>query len=283
MNPIIKTIIAATIAIMTWGSAFVFIRIGIMGYSPGPLALFRFFISSVLMSIFYFRLKIRQKPTIIELMQLALIGITGIAAYSVLLNYGEISVSASIASFIIGIGPIVSMIWASIFFNEKIASKSWIGVSISMIGVFIIAISRHTPGKLNWHIFFIIGAMILGGIYNVAQKPLMKKFHPIEVATISAWAGTLTLFIYFPELIHQISKTSWNITSGVIYLGIVPGMLGYMAWSYVMNSKIPASKLVLSLYTLPLVSTLLGWIILSEIPAMLAIVGGCVALFGAVV
>lgn len=283
MNPTIKTLIAATIAILTWGSAFVFIRIGLMGYSPGALALFRFLISSALMGVFYYRLKTRHKPTLNEMIQIFLIGCAGIGLYSVFLNYGEISVSASIASFIIGIGPVVSMMWASVFFKEKISLKGWLGVLVSIIGILIIAMSHPQSGKLDWHILLVLAATLVGSIYNVAQKPLMQKFHPIEVATLSAWSGTLILFIYFPQLIHEIPKATLGITSGVIYLGIFPGMMGYMAWSYVMQSKMPASKLVLSLYTLPLVSTLLGWLILSEMPAIGALLGGCIALLGALI
>jgi len=42
-----------------------------------------------------------------------------------------------------------------------------------------------------------------------------------------------------------------------------------------------ASKVVLALYTIPLISTLLGWIILNEMPAMMELIGGCITLLGA--
>jgi EamA-like transporter family. len=35
------------------------------------------------------------------------------------LNYGEVTVSAGITSFIIGMNPIVTMILATLFLNEK--------------------------------------------------------------------------------------------------------------------------------------------------------------------
>jgi len=283
MNSTLKTTFAVLIAIFAWGSAFVFIRIGVLGYSPGPLALFRFFISSCLMGIFYLRLPIKHKPTLKEFVQIFLIGFFGIAVYMVLLNYGEITVSASISSFIIGMSPIVSLFWASIFFQEKINFENWLGVGVSVIGLLIIAMSRHNQGKLDEHVLFVLGAAVLGGIYNVAQKPLIKKFHPVELATLAAWSATFALLFFLPKLIHEIPRATWHATSGIIYLGIIPGTIGYLAWSYTLNSKIPASKLVLTLYALPLISTLLGWIILDEIPPILSLFGGVVALLGALI
>lgn len=279
----LNTMIALTIVILSWSSSFVFIRLCLHSYSPGGLALFRYLIVSVTMLFFYFRLPKRTKPVGKQWIQLFFLGFFGIGLYMILLNYGEITVTASITSFIIGLNPVISMIWAMIFFNEKISLKRWLGVTASIIGLFIIAAATFHHDKISWGIILILCAVLCAGVYNVGQKPLLSTFHPIEVAAFSAWSGTLVMLVFFPSLIHQIPHASPGATWSVVYLGIVPGAIGYAAWSYAISSEIPASKVVLSLYVLPLFSTLLGWLMLGEMPATMELAGGCVVLLGALV
>ncbi|OGT44510.1 MAG: hypothetical protein A3E82_05915 [Gammaproteobacteria bacterium RIFCSPHIGHO2_12_FULL_38_11] len=278
-----KTILAITIAIISWSSSFIFIRVSLQSYSPGELALFRYLIVSVVMLIFYFRLKVRHKPTLTEALQLFFLGFFGIGIYMVTLNYGELTVSASITSFIISMNPVVSILWAALFLSEKISFKRWIGIAISIIGVFIIAANELHHATFNEGMLMLFIAVLCAGMYNVGQKPLLKKFHPIEVAAISAWSGTLVMLIFTPSLIHAIPHATVYTTTSVIYLGVVPGAIGYLAWSVAMSSETPISKTILTLYTLPLFSTLLGWMILGEMPAISALIGGCIALLGALV
>lgn len=276
-----KTLSALTIAILSWSSSFVFIRLCLHSYSPGVLALFRYLVVSAVMCIFYFKLPKRTIPTFKQAIQLFFLGFFGIGLYMIALNYGEITVSASITSFIIGMNPIVSMIWAMLFFQEKISIKRWLGVAISVIGLFIIAAAKFHHGTIGWGIAIILFAVLCAGSYNVAQKPLLGSFHPIEVAAISAWSGTLVMLFFIPGLIHQVPHATWQATASVIYLGVIPGAIGYAAWSYAVSSEIPASKVVLSLYLLPLFTTLLGWAMLGEIPALMELIGGCIVLVGA--
>ena len=279
----IKTILAIAIAILSWSSSFVFIRLCLHSYSPGALALFRYLIVSVVMLFFYMRLPKRTKPTLQQAIQLFFLGFFGIGLYMIALNYGEITVTASITSFIIGMNPIVSMLWAMLFFHEKIGIKRWLGVGVSVIGLGIIAATSFHHSAFSWGIIIILFAVLCAGVYNVGQKPLLKTFHPIEVAAISAWTGTLVMLVFTPSLIHQIPHATWQATTSIVYLGVIPGAIGYAAWSYAVSSEIPASKVVLSLYILPLFSTLLGWIMLREMPAAMELVGGCIVLVGALV
>ena len=279
----LKTLAAIAFTVISWSSSFVFIRVALKSYSPGDLALFRYLIVSAVMLIFYFRLKVRHKPTLREAIQLFFLGFFGIGLYMLALNYGEITVSAGITSFIISMNPVVSILWAALFLKEKISFKRWIGITISVIGIFIIAADKIHQAAFNQGMLMLLFAVVCAGVYNVGQKPLLKKFHPIEVAAISAWSGTLAMLVFTPSLIHTIPQATWHATSAIIYLGVIPGAIGYLAWSIAMSSNTPASKTVLTLYTLPLFSTLLGWLILGEMPAMLALVGGCIALLGALV
>lgn len=65
-------------------------------------------------------------------------------------------------------------------------------------------------------------------------------------------------------------------------MGIFPGTLAYAAWSMIL-ARMPASQAAGYLYITPILTTLLGWLFLGEIPLLLALLGGIIALLGAVI
>jgi len=120
----------------------------------------------------------------------------------------------------------------------------------------------------------------MGAIYSVVQKHYLKKYHPIEVTAFVIWGGTLLLLFYSQQLIVDMPRASLLTTSTVIYMGIFPAAVAYATWSYAVH-HMPIAKASLYLYTLPLVSTLLGFIILQEKPSLISLLGGCIAMLGA--
>ena len=69
---------------------------------------------------------------------------------------------------------------------------------------------------------------------------------------------------------------------GVLYLGIVPTALAFTTWGYAL-ARMPAGRLGVSTYIVPPLVVLFAWIVLGEIPAILAVVGGAVCLLGVAV
>jgi drug/metabolite transporter (DMT)-like permease len=65
----------------------------------------------------------------------------------------------------------------------------------------------------------------------------------------------------------------------MVWLGAVPTALGYTTWSYAL-ARMPAGQLGVSTYIVPPVTIVLSLILFGEVPAVLAIVGGAIALVG---
>lgn len=281
----LKTNLTALFMIIFWASAYVGIRAGLTGYTPGALALFRYLVASVCMLFIYGRfLPKSARPVNInrqELFFLFILGLLGFTIYNIALNYGEISITAGIASFLISQIPVVITLLAVIFFNDRLTFSGWIGTVVSMTGIFLISIGQDRLFHFDIGVLYILIAVFAGSLYSVFQKPLLRKFHPIQFTAYAIWFGTLALLIYLPSLVHEIVKAPLIATFSAIYLGIFPAAIAYLLWSYIIN-YLPASKAASYLYIVPPVTTIMGWLLLNEIPRMMAIVGGIIALFGAI-
>ncbi len=275
----LKTKIAVLLTIFLWASAFVGIRAGLQDYSPEGLALLRYMIVSVCMGIVYFRLPQRRCLSLRDASILLGIGAMGIGIYNLMLNYGELSVSSGTASFIICQAPVMTAIFAILFLEERLTWRCIIGFMISMIGVGVITFGELGEFKWDKSVSYILIAMLVGSAYSVMQKPFLKKYHAIEVTTYIIWGGTLLLSLYYGRLETDLLHASFKATAMVIYLGIFPAALGYIAWSYII-SQIPVSRAASFLYFTPFIATLLGWLYLGETLMWISIIGGLIATVG---
>jgi len=274
------TKLSIVIAITLWASAYAGIRLALLaGFSPEGLALLRYLIASCCMGIIYFRMPKRQTFSLKEMSQFFCVGIVGIAVYNIALNYGELTVSSGMASFIISQSPAVAALFAIIFLGEPLNRYNLLGLAVCMFGIFVIAMGE--VGAIVWSdgLLYVLIATIAGGLYNVMQKSLLNRFHVIEAISFVIWGATLFLCIYTKQLQHDLAQASWSSTLIVVYLGIFPAAIAYLAWGYALR-EMPTAKAVSFLYFMPFIATMIGWITLGEVPAMMSLVGGVIAIFG---
>jgi drug/metabolite transporter (DMT)-like permease len=274
-----KTKIALAVALFLWASAFVGIRAGLEEYSPEGLALLRYLVASLCMGIVYFRLPKRSIMRWQDVCGLLAIGVIGIGVYNIMLNYGELSISSGMASFIISQSPIMTAIFALIFLGERLNAARIAGFTVSVCGVALIAMGEKGGFKWDSGVLYILIATITGGFFSVMQKPFLKRYHAIEATSYIIWGGTLFLLFYTPEMREDLAQASFEATLMVVYLGIFPAAIGYIAWAIVL-AQIPASRAVSFLYFMPFLATALGWLYLGEVPMWLSVIGGILAIIG---
>jgi drug/metabolite transporter (DMT)-like permease len=275
-----KVSVIVIIAIILWASAFVGIRIGLTSYSPGGLALLRFLVASFFMGIVYYSQGIKKQVAWRDRIQLLIGGIAGIGIYNLCLNYGELSVSAGLASFIIGLMPVMTVLLSLIFFQEKLSPGVWFGILISVLGLVLLAMGENSAPGMKQGILAILISALMGAILTIIQKQYAREYHPVAVISWVMWGGTLLLLFFTPSLVHEIKMADLQTTMAVVYMGIFPAALAYLAWSYALK-YMSASNASVTLYALPLVSTFLGFILLHEQPSLISLLGSLITLCGA--
>lgn len=267
--------------LLLWASAFAGIRAGLTGYSPGHLALLRFIVASLALAIYAgnTHMKMPQKG---DWPGIALTGWLGISGYNLALNYGETSLTAGVASFMVNTGPIFTALLAMTFLGERLRGWGWLGIAVSFGGVSLIAFAKASGFSFDPAVLLVLLAALLQSLYFVLQKPYLKRYRPFEFTTYAIWAGTLGLLVFWPDLPAEIGAAPPEATLAAVYLGIFPAALAYVTWAYVL-ARFPASRAASFLYLVPGVATLIAWLWLGEVPGWLALFGGVIALAGVII
>lgn len=87
------------------------------------------------------------------------------------------------------------------------------------------------------------------------------------------------MLVFLPGLGEAIVSAPVDITLSVVYLGLFPTVLPYLALAYVI-SRVGASEATSSLFLTPVMAFVIAWIWLGEVPTLLSVIGGVITLLG---
>lgn len=285
-----RTWLAIAGVLLLWASAFAGIRAGMRltpaglpgadGYGPGQLALLRFGTASIALGLYALATKMRL-PERRDLPVIALSGFLGISVYHVALNIGEVTVQAGAASLLISAGPVFTALLSAAFLRERLTRIGWGGILVAFTGVALIALSggrglRFTPGAL-----LILLSAAVAAIYSILSKRSFKRHTALEFTCYSIWAGTLPMLVFLPGLARQLPVAAPSATLAVVYLGLFPGAIAYVLWNLAL-SRMPASLLSSFLYLSPVLASFIAWVWLGELPTLLTLLGGAIAILGVI-
>lgn len=274
---------ALAFTLIVWASAFAAIRLCLLSgaYAPGHLALLRFLVASCTMLIYcaLFKARLPEKrdiPTFI------LLGFLGVAVYHTALNFGQVTVGAGAASFLISTAPVFTALLATFILRERLRLWGWLGIGLSLSGIFIIALGKTDHLEFDPNALLIVLSAFAASIHMIINKGILKRYSALESTTYSILCGTVFLLIFSPGLWHTMQHAPLNVTLAAVYIGVFPAALAYVSWAFVL-SKLPASQTASYLYITPGLAILIAWGWLDEKPTALTLLGGMLALLGVIV
>ena len=286
-----KTWMAIAVTLLLWASAFAGIKAGMQltpeglpgpgGYGPGEVALLRFGTASLVLAVYAVFTRMRL-PDARDLGRIAIAGLTGITIYHIALNFGELTVDAGAASLLIAAGPVFTALMSAAFLGERLTVWGWIGSAVAFVGVALISLSQSGGLHFSTGALLILLAAISTSVFFIVSKKPLSHYSALEFTSYSIWAGTIPLLIFAPGLVAQFPQASPSATIAIIYLGIFPAAIAYVLWNYAL-ARMPASILSSFLYLAPVLAMAIAWVWIGEVPTVLTIVGGAVAIAGVVV
>jgi drug/metabolite transporter (DMT)-like permease len=269
---------AAMVAVVLWSAAFVGIRAAGESFSPGALALGRLAIGSILLGALTFT-RPRVRPTRREFLLLLLAGVTWFGIYNIALNDAERRVDAGTASMLVLVAPIIIIALAAAFLKERATPKLLLGAAIAFAGVLLIGFATSSGDASLVGVVLCIIAAASSAIGLVAQKPVLARITALQVTWICCTVGAALCLPWAPTLVREINAAAPAGIAWLVFLGVFPTSIAFTAWAYAL-ARGSAGRVAQTAYLVPPITIVMSWLILREVPTLLAVIGGMVCLVG---
>ncbi|MCC1024288.1 DMT family transporter [Staphylococcus aureus] len=273
------TFLSYLFTIILWGSAFPMIKIALNDFSAESLSAFRLILATIILLPFVIIKKL-PTPELRDIPVIFILGFCGFVIYHTALNFGEALISAGISGILVSTTPIFSSALAYIFLKEHFSKWNWLSSLVAFIGISIISISKDDYTTINvLGVFIILLAPFSESLYFTFQKKYIEKYGFIAFTLYTIMASSPFMLIFIPEIINDIHGATFTSIVSVLYLAIFPTIIPYVLLAYIVKS-VGVSDATMSLYLTPIVSLLLSYLLLDELPTTLAIIGGIITLLG---
>ncbi|MTD46156.1 EamA family transporter [Conexibacter sp. W3-3-2] len=271
---------AAAVTVLLWASAFVGIRAAAEDLTAGPLALGRLLVASLVLTLVVLWRGEAGLPERRDLPAIALCGVVWFGLYNVALNQGERSVDAGTAAMLVNLGPLLIALLAGAVLGEGFPRALLLGCAVAFAGTVVIGAgstaSRHADLA---GVALCVGAAVAYAVGVTLQKPLLARTSALRITWLACLTGTVVLLPFSAVLVRETGDADAGALAWTVYLGIFPTAVAFTTWAFALG-RTTAGRMGATTYLVPPLAVLLGWLLLDEVPATIALAGGALCLAG---
>jgi drug/metabolite transporter (DMT)-like permease len=154
-----------------------------------------------------------------------------------------------------------------------------IGGLVAFAGIVIIGTSTSSGRAETWGVVLCVVAAISYAVGVVTQKPLLSRLPAAEITWLACTIGAVVCLPFAPTLVDELRTADASTIWWVVYLAAFPTALGFTTWAFALR-RTSAGRMGVTVYAVPVVAIVLGWLFLGETPAVLALAGGALCLTG---
>jgi len=275
-----SVLVAISVTILAWASAFIVIRYAGASFEGGSLAPARLAVGALLLGVVVLVGRKWVRPNRTEWLLITGFGVLWFGAYNVALNTAEQSLDAGTTAMIVNIGPILIALGAGLFLREGIPKWLAIGAGVAFLGVVLIGLGTGASDLGDGTgVALALVAAVTYAAGVLLQKPALKRLPNAQVTWLGCAIGLVACLPFTGDLLRDLADAPPQGILGMLYLGAIPTALAFSTWAYAL-SRMPAGQLGVSTYIVPPLAVIMGVLVFQEVPAVLAVVGGVVCLVG---
>jgi drug/metabolite transporter (DMT)-like permease len=277
----IRAALAAAVTIVLWASAFVVIRSSGAHLSPGAMALARVGVAAAVLTPLALRGARPLLPRGRVVLPVLGYGALWFAGYNIALNAAERHVDAGTAALLVNVAPVLIAVGGALALGEGFSRPLFVGCAIAFAGV---ALMGGGAGGDSDTLGIMLGlvAAVLYAASVLLQKVSLRSLDPLRATWLGCVVGTVVTLPFAPDLAREVQSAPAAALAGAAYLGAFPTAVAFTTWAYALR-RMPAGRLGPLGYLVTVLSVLLSWLFLGEVPTGAALAGGAVCLVGVAV
>ena len=216
---------------------------------------------------------------------IVLAGLCGYGLYNVLYILGIERTSPFSVALLLSLGPVFTLLFASILRIERVTAEQWIGVAIAFVGVAIFLSDKLRGGV--YHPFgdvLTIGAGAVFAIYSLASRPITRNY---GAPTATAWAVLVGFLIITPITWRDARDQDWSAVgpigwAGLFFAAYVSLLVGYNLWTWAIQ-RAGVGRTAPYLLVLPVLTGIMSAVLTGERFGPLKVLGAMLVLAGTAV
>lgn len=277
-----KRVVAYSLfTIFLWASAYPLTKIAQTHFTPIPISFIRSFIAGFFM-LAIGRMHGMQLPKKKHIPLFLASGALGYVIYTVAMNIGLMTLPSATCSLLVATSPIMTAIIASKVYDEKIDLVSWIAIFIAFAGVAILLL-WDSGGQFTIDaamLWMLLSAASWAGYNIMTRKLVALGYTSAQITCFSMIAAAFWLCFWSADGFRETYTAEWIHILALLYLAIISNALGCILWGKAMAYAEKTSEVANFMFLSPLLSALMSFILLREVPGMGTFIGGAVIIGG---
>jgi drug/metabolite transporter (DMT)-like permease len=279
--------LAAFFTIFVWGTTFISTKVLLVSLTPVEIMFYRLVLAVLALVILspprrpWGRL---DRQAFLHEWKIMAAGLCGVTLFILFQNLALTYTQAANVSVLISVAPLFTALVSRFVLHEQLKASFFIGFTVAMAGIFLIAFNGSLVLKLNpLGDLLSLSAALVWAFYSVlirqisARQPAMlpvtrKVFFYGFLFTLPV----LPLLDFHLELDRVLSLVNML---NLLFLGVVASALCYVTWNFAVRLLGPV-KTSSYIYLIPLVTILAATLLLDETITLIAGVGMALILVG---
>ncbi|MDJ0497373.1 MAG: DMT family transporter [Acidimicrobiia bacterium] len=262
---------------LIWGSAFLWIALGVDDLSPGVVAFGRVALGAVALAAFPAARRTIARP---DWGRVAAVALLGNAAPALLYAIAETELDSAVAGMITSGVPILSLAIAAVMLRRLPGRPQTIGIGLGFLGILLMTWpSLRGADATPMGVGLVLLATLGYGISGNLLVPLQQRYGG---PAVTLWALIGSSVLLFPLGVATISESEF--TSSAVIAVVILGVIGTgvaRSLAATLAGRAGAPRMSTTTYLIPVVAIILGVVFRDETVAPLAIAGVGIVLAGA--
>ena len=268
-----------------WGSAFMFMKIGVATVAPATLAAGRLVLAAALLYAVMRARGLALPPPGKRWLPFAALAVLGNCLPFYLIAWGQQFIDSALAGILISIMPLATLVLAHYFVaGERMTAPRALGFAVGFAGIVVLmgpaalAGLGGSPGKALAQVAVLAGALCYAGNSVLARRTIATDFLVASTAVLiiaSVLMVPVALVLDHPWA----AAPSAGSVAAIVWLGIGPTALATILYFQLIAAAGPTFMAIVN-YLSPIVALLAGVLLLGEQPGTTAVAGLLLILLG---
>lgn len=259
-TPPLKAWLLLGLLSLIWGSSFLLIKKGLLGFAPDQLAAIRIASAGFVLLPFILRRFKTVKPH--HWLKLICVGLVGSFIPAFLFAFAQTELPSGVTGVLNTFTPLATLIIGIALFHQTALVQQWVGVIIGLVGtLLLVTASANGDFEFNRYGLLIIAATICYGLNLNLIKHHIPDLGALTITGVSLFlvapAALIYLLVATPFTTQVSNPELWFPLTAILVLGIIGTAMALVIFNTVV--KLTDTTFTSSVtYLIPIVALILG-------------------------